>query len=72
LVDEVHGPDESDGEPKDTSGSPENFKRLSDDLEVHMSDFNEMAETGLPIIEPMRTRKLTPSWDDILSLYDRF
>jgi glutamate synthase domain-containing protein 2 len=66
IVDEEPGPDVSDGEPKDTSGSPEDFKRLSDDLEVHMSDIHEMAETGQPIIEPMRTRKPTPSWDDIL------
>jgi glutamate synthase domain-containing protein 2/rubredoxin len=66
IVDAAPGPDMSDGEPKDTSGSADEFKRLSDDLEVHMSDIHEMAETGLPIIEPMRTRKPTPSWDDIL------
>ncbi|MGB6339058.1 MAG: FMN-binding glutamate synthase family protein, partial [Candidatus Aminicenantaceae bacterium] len=32
----------------------------------HMTDIHEMADTGRPIIEPMRTRKPTPSWDDIL------
>ncbi|MGB6866198.1 MAG: hypothetical protein WBE11_10945, partial [Candidatus Aminicenantaceae bacterium] len=31
-----------------------------------MTDIHEMADTGRPIIEPMRTRKPTPSWDDIL------
>lgn len=66
IVDVAPGPDVSDGEPKDTSGSPDDYKRLSDDLEVHMADIHEMAEAGHSIIEPMRTRKPTPSWDDIL------
>ncbi|MGD8539732.1 MAG: glutamate synthase-related protein [Candidatus Aminicenantes bacterium] len=66
IVDEAPGPDVSDGKPKDTSGSSDDLRRLSDDLEVHMTDIHEMAETGHPIIEPMRTRKPTPSWDDIL------
>ncbi|HUU52934.1 MAG TPA: glutamate synthase-related protein [Candidatus Heimdallarchaeota archaeon] len=66
IVDAAPSLDVSDGEPKDTSGSPDDFKRLSDDLEVHMTDIHEMADTGRPIIEPMRTRKPTPSWDDIL------
>jgi glutamate synthase domain-containing protein 2 len=66
IVDAAPGPDVSDGEPKDTSGSLDDYKRLSDDLEVHMADIHEMAETGQSIIEPMRTRKPTPSWDDIL------
>ncbi len=66
IADEAPGPDVSDGKPKDTSGSSDDLKRLSDDLEVHMTDIHEMAETGHPIIEPMRTRKPTPSWDDIL------
>ncbi len=65
-VNAAPGPDVSDGEPKDTSGSPDEFKRLSDELEGHMADIHEMAETGLSIIEPMRTRMPTPSWDDIL------
>ena len=35
IVDAAPDPDVSDGEPKDTSGSPDDFKRLSDDLEIH-------------------------------------
>jgi glutamate synthase domain-containing protein 2/rubredoxin len=66
IVDAAPGPDVSDGAPKDISGSPDSLKRLSDDLEDHMADIHEMAETGHPVIEPMRTRKPTPSWDDIL------
>jgi glutamate synthase domain-containing protein 2 len=66
IVDAVHAPDVSDGVTKDTSGFPEDFRRLADDLEVHMTDIHEMAETGQSIIEPMRTDKPTPSWDDIL------
>ena len=66
IADVAPGPDVSNGEPKDTSGSPDEFKRQTDDLEVHMTDIHEMADTGRPIIEPMRTRKPTPSWDDIL------
>jgi glutamate synthase domain-containing protein 2/rubredoxin len=66
IIDAAPSPAVSDGEPKDTLGPPEDLKRLSDDLEVHMTDIHEMAETGRSIIEPMRTRKPTPSWDDIL------
>jgi glutamate synthase domain-containing protein 2 len=36
------------------------------ELETHMLDIHEMAETGESIIEPMRTRVPTISWDDIL------
>lgn len=66
IVDAAPGPDVSDGESQDVSGSPDDLKRQADDLELHMSDIHEMAETGQPIIEPMRTRKPTPSWGDIL------
>jgi len=40
--------------------------RDSDDLESHMADIHHMAETGESVIEPMRTRRPTISWDDIL------
>ncbi len=50
----------------DSPGTPDEFVRLSDDLETHMADIHEMASTGEPVIEPMRTRKPSPSWDDIL------
>lgn len=51
---------------QDASEGPDAFRRESDELEVHMADIHRIAETGLSIIEPMRTRKPTPSWDDIL------
>jgi len=65
VGEEAQGPDESK-EAGDASGPLDEYKRLSDDLEVHMEDIHEMAETGQSLIEPMRTRKPTPSWDDIL------
>lgn len=66
IDDETSGPDVSEGKPEDASGSPDEYKRLSDELEVHMSDIHEIAETGQSIIEPMRTKKPTLSWDEIL------
>jgi len=42
------------------------WRRPVDDLERHMSDIHTMATTGQSIIEPMRTRKKTFSWDDLL------
>ena len=42
------------------------WKRSSDDLEIHMADIHAMAETGSPIVEAMRTRLKTFSWDDVL------
>jgi len=42
------------------------WKRPSDDVEPHMADIHAMAATGKSIIEPMRTRKRTFSWDDLL------
>jgi len=53
-------------EPSDTSEVPEEFIRVEDELEQHMSDIHQIAETGKSIIEPMRTRKPTISWDEIL------
>ncbi|MFC1836606.1 glutamate synthase-related protein [Thermodesulfobacteriota bacterium] len=44
---------------------PEEPPRVSD-LETLMVDIHEMATTGRSIIEPMRTRTPTFSWDDIL------
>jgi glutamate synthase domain-containing protein 2/rubredoxin len=54
------------GGPEDASGSPDEYRRLEDELEVHMADIHQIAETGKSIIEPMRTRKSVPSWDEIL------
>ena len=50
----------------DTSDYLEQIKRESDELEIYVADIHEIAETGKSIIEPMRTRKLTFSWDEIL------
>jgi glutamate synthase domain-containing protein 2 len=42
------------------------WRRTSDDFEVHMADIHTMAETGESISEPMRTRVKSISWDNIL------
>jgi glutamate synthase domain-containing protein 2 len=42
------------------------YRRISDDLEEYMADIHYMAETGLSVVEPMRTKKPVISWDDIL------
>jgi glutamate synthase domain-containing protein 2/rubredoxin len=42
------------------------YVRSSDDVEVYMSDIHRMAESGESIIEPMRARKPTVCWEDIL------
>jgi glutamate synthase domain-containing protein 2/rubredoxin len=41
-------------------------EKTFDDFETYMADIHIMAETGQSIIEPMRTRQPTFSWDDIL------
>jgi len=48
------------------STSSSSFIRTADDTETHMADIHKIAETGESIIEPMRTKKTTISWDDIL------
>ncbi len=40
--------------------------KMFDEFEASMADIHIMADTGQPIIEPMRTRQPTFSWDDIL------
>jgi methylamine---glutamate N-methyltransferase subunit C len=42
------------------------WRRQADDFEVNMADIHRLAMTGKSIIEPMRTRIPTFSWDDIL------
>lgn len=42
------------------------WRRRSDDVEQAMADIHAIAETGRSIIEPMRTRKPTITWDDLL------
>jgi methylamine---glutamate N-methyltransferase subunit C len=41
-------------------------EKAFDAFETYMADIHTMAETGRSIIEPMRTRQPTFSWDDIL------
>ena len=54
------------GDAKETAEYLGPWRRSSDDLEVHMTEIHAAAETGRSIIEPMRTRKKTCSWDDLL------
>jgi glutamate synthase domain-containing protein 2 len=55
---------------KNTGDSDEEYlgpwKRSSDELETRMADIHAMATTGQSIIEAMRTKKKTLSWDDLL------
>ena len=66
VQDETSAPDVSIGEPFDLTETAEEYIRLEDELEKHMSDIHQIADTGKSIIEPMRTKKPTISWDDIL------
>ena len=51
----------------DVVADPESMpQKTFDEFETHMADIHIMAETGQSIIEPMRTRQPTFSWDDIL------
>jgi glutamate synthase domain-containing protein 2/rubredoxin len=42
------------------------LERTSDDFEIHMADIHQIAKTGKSIVEPMRTKSPTFSWDEIL------
>jgi glutamate synthase domain-containing protein 2/rubredoxin len=44
----------------------DDFRRASDELEIHMADIHRMALTGESVIEPMRSRRPVVNWDDIL------
>ena len=50
----------------DTPGDMEALLRPGDEFESTMADIHEMAQTGQSISEPMRTRKPTIAWDDLL------
>ncbi|MEN8245819.1 MAG: glutamate synthase-related protein [Thermodesulfobacteriota bacterium] len=52
--------------PSDAPSDLEALLRPADEFETTMADIHEMAETGQSISEPMRTRKPTISWDDLL------
>ena len=62
LEDEPPAPPDIEREKK----TADEFLRTSDELEAHMADIHRMAATGESVIEPMRSRKPTVSWDDIL------
>ena len=61
-----HTADENDSTAAVPTDIDESLIRATDDIEVYMADIHQMAETGDSIIEPMRTRKPTFSWDDLL------
>ena len=55
----------------DEEGVPGNdadtsLQRNTDEIETYMTDIHQMAESGESITEPMRTRKPTFSWDELL------
>lgn len=45
---------------------PIDLKKTTAAAEDDFADIHEMAETGQPVYEPMRTKKPTISWDEIL------
>lgn len=59
----VKAPGSDAGAPVVPAGGPD---KVFDEFETYMADIRTMAETGESIIEPMRTRKSSFSWDDIL------
>ena len=61
TIEEQPGPNKaSEPEPM------EELRRTSDDIETYMADIHQMADTRSSISEPMRTRKPTFAWDDLL------
>ncbi len=62
--------DKTKAEPEDKlpeeSVSEGEFYRTEDDLEIYMADIHKISETGASVIEPMRTRRPSISWDEIL------
>jgi len=53
----VDGSELSGWTPRESTGLSDELMSDFDELEVHMADIHRMAETGEPIIEPMRTRR---------------
>ena len=64
VVAPIEPPTALDASPE--TESLEDLLRPTDEIETYMSDIHQMADTGSSIIEPMRTRKPTFTWDDIL------
>jgi len=63
-------PTPSHVEPPTAGGVGEEYlsewRRATDGLESHMADIHSLAITGTSVIEPMRTRMPTFSWDELL------
>jgi len=51
---------------KSTGSFTDRYRRTADDIEECMVDIHAMAETGQSVIEPMRTKKYTIGWDEVL------
>lgn len=51
---------------EEKSGYLEKWERKTDDTEKTMEIIHKISSTGEPVVEPMRTRKKVPSWDDII------
>jgi glutamate synthase domain-containing protein 2 len=58
--------DISEGSADIAAGTASLPEKTFDEFEAYMADIHIMSETGQSIIEPMRTRQPTFSWDDIL------
>jgi len=58
--------DFSEGSADVVAGTARVPEKTFDEFEAYMADIHIMSETGQSIIEPMRTRQPTFSWDDIL------
>jgi methylamine---glutamate N-methyltransferase subunit C len=66
LIDEPEPAAPPPSEPVREPKSVDDFRRASDELETSMADIRRMALTGESVIEPMRSRKPSVSWDDVL------
>jgi rubredoxin len=51
---------------KQASGPGNQVQIAPDHFEIYMKDIHKMAETGESLIEPMRTKVSTFSWNDVL------
>ncbi len=54
------------GSKEESLAYPGTFSRTNDSVETYMDIIHEMAVTGQPVIEPMRSRVKVPSWEEIL------
>ncbi len=59
-------PPEPAQEKEEGLGIPIDLQKTTSPIEDDFEDIHEMAESGKPVYEPMRTKKPTISWDEIL------